>query len=110
NPSSPVSKRFTSTFPSEPVPPVTTILLSLSTIHPPKFLVRRRIGSHLLDHLGPRGGLNTGRLAKKRTVQTTVADERFIRLDLDGKSVSLLDQREKVKFADGLAGEMPDAA
>src|ERR687887_2556798 len=87
SPISPVSRRLTRTLPSEPVPPVTTTLLSLRSIGPPDFVVRRRVGAQAPDHLGPRGRPDAGLAAEARAVEAAVAGERLVRLDLDPQPV-----------------------
>src|SRR5690242_14404151 len=55
SPISPPSNRRTSTFPSEPVPPVTTTLLSLRTIEYLSFETEQTYLAHFLSKPGPFG-------------------------------------------------------
>src|SRR5438105_7530502 len=110
SPASPVSRRLTRTLPSEPVPPVTTTLLSLGSMNPPNLFVRRRVVAHAPDHLRPRGRADAGLAAEARAVEAAVTDERLVRLDADAQPVNLLDQGQQVELADRPRGHVPDAA
>src|SRR5579885_548894 len=97
-PISPVSRRLTSTLPSEPVPPVTTKLLSLRSMNPlfktqcgAYLFVGRRVAAQRRDHLRPRRRADAGLRAEARGGEAPVADERLVRLDADAQAVNLFD-------------------
>src|ERR1044072_4456212 len=107
-PTSPVSRRFTSTLPSEPVPPVTTTLLPVSMI--PNFLVRSGVVRHALYHLGPRPRRKARLAPKPRAVEAAAADEFVVGLNLRVEPVRVPDQCQEVELVNRLGGDMPDAA
>src|SRR5436305_979449 len=96
NPISPVRSRLTSTLPSEPVPPVTTTLLSLRNIGPPNLVIRRRVFAHPLDHLRPRRGDDARRLPEARAVEAADVYETVVRLYTDAQTVNPLHQAYQV--------------
>src|SRR5207302_1179232 len=106
-PSSPVSKRRTRTLPSEPVPPVTTIFLSVSN-RPPKFRIRSGIVEQSRNHIRPTWRDKTGRLKKTSAVQAPVANERVIRFDLHVQAAHLFDEHEQIEFVNWFRGDVPD--
>src|ERR1044072_7695044 len=107
-PTSPVSRRLTSTLPSEPVPPVTTTLLPVSMI--PNFLVRSGVVRHALYHPGPRPRRKARLAPEPRAVETTVADEFVVGLNLRVEPVRVPDQRQEVELVNRFGGDVPDAA
>src|SRR5262249_27543106 len=107
-PSSPDRRRRISIMPSEPVPPVTTTVLSVSMM---AFIpqIMYRLLMHVLNHCRP------GRRCKARlrcealSIQAAVNIDRLIRHDVDVDVVDLLDQREQVELVHRLRRNVPES-
>src|SRR5882672_7245020 len=113
SPISPERSRRTSTFPSEPVPPVTTTRLSASIVSPnlvPNLVIGSCVRRHPFDHLRPRSRNESSGLSKSLAVKTAIANESFVWLDLDVHCKGLFQQQEQVKLINWLSRDVPDAA
>src|SRR3954465_7278004 len=81
-PSSPSSRRRTSTCPSEPVPPVTMTRLPSSKALPYVRVALRGLGE-LGDHLFPGRRGPASRLSETGGIEAPVDNDAVVRLDLD---------------------------
>src|SRR5664279_4233132 len=95
-PISPPSRRRTSTWPSEPVPPVISTCLPLSGyMGQPPLVVGCRVGGQLGHHLFPGGDVVAGGCHEARGTEAAVAGFVFKRLDLDVERQRVFERREQ---------------
>src|SRR2546421_7399982 len=107
-PISPERSLRTRTFPSEPVPPVTTTRLSVSIV-PPNLRIRSRVFVHLFDHLRPTRGSSVQLSPEALRLQTAVAGESLVRLNQHLQPINLFDEREQVELINRLSRRVPHA-
>src|SRR5450756_538222 len=110
-PISPLSRRRTSTWPSEPVPPVISTRLPLSGyMGQPPFVVGCRVCSHFGHHLLPGGDGVSGGPHETGGTETAVAGWVVEGLDLDVEIHGFLQHHEQSVLADGRTGYLYEAA
>src|SRR5687768_17468935 len=80
-PSSPVSRRRTIAWPSDPVPPVTNTFLPSTSIQSSPPVIWRGVGGHLVDHRRPVRRLVRGRGPEPASVQAAIDANGIIRVD-----------------------------
>src|SRR5579884_259680 len=107
-PISPSSRRRTSTWPSEPVPPVTTTFLPSSKRISPR--VRGRPRGKLGHHLLPWRGRPARRLAQRRGVQAAVDAHTIVGHDLDLETQRFAQSQQQLLLCDRLGADVPEAA
>src|SRR3954465_11767933 len=108
-PSCPESRRRTSTGRRDPVPPVTTTRLSVSTARSSRPVVRRRPLREPGDHIPPFRRHDPGPPDAARAVEAAVDHERVVRLDRDLGPEGVADEREQLELVDRRRGHVPEA-
>src|SRR5512144_2759809 len=107
--------RRTSTWPSDPVPPVTSTFLpsnglagDFTRLLPPR-VVRRRVFHNFGDQLGPVGASVAGGSQETVSHHRPVANFALDRHDFDVQPVCLANEAQQFVFADGLSGHLVES-
>src|SRR5450756_2350356 len=110
-PISPLSRRRTSTWPSEPVPPVISTRLPLSGyMGQPPLVVGGRVCSQFGYHLRPGGDAVAGRAHEALGAEAAVARRVVVRVDLDVEMHGFLHLCEQSVLSNRRAGDLHEPA